>query len=108
MTNRYDYESDHGVQRLQMKASPTLSAYRDGLGSHLRQNHNPYAVNTSDIVTIERMPGEWVVVCPVNAHLADIRSLDPAAIGWHSPLIHTVKTNRLRLVRSARSPGNTF
>jgi hypothetical protein len=65
-------------------------------------------VSTSDIVTIERMPGEWVVVCPVNAHLADIRSLDPAAIGWHSPLIHTVKTNRLRLVRSARSPGNTF
>ena len=65
-------------------------------------------VNTSDIVTIERMPGEWVVVCPVNAHLADIRSLDPAAIRWHSPLIHTVKTNRLRLVRSAGSPGNTF
>jgi hypothetical protein len=65
-------------------------------------------VNTSDIVKIERMPGEWVVVCPVNAHLVDIRSLDPAAIRWHSPLIHTVKTTRLRLVRSAGSPGNTF
>ena len=63
-------------------------------------------VNTSDIVTIERMLGEWVVVCPVNAHLADIRSLNPAAIRWHSPLIHSVTTNRLRLVRSAGSPGN--
>jgi hypothetical protein len=64
-------------------------------------------VNTNDIVTIGRMPGEWVV-CPVNAHLADIRSLNPAAIRRHGPLIHTVKTNRLRLVRSAKSPGNSF
>jgi hypothetical protein len=65
-------------------------------------------VNTSDIVTIERMPGEWVVVCPVNAHLADIRSLNPAAIRRYGPLIHTVKTNRLRLVRSAKSPRSSF
>ncbi len=36
-------------------------------------------VNTSDTVTIERMPGEWVVVCPVNAHLTDIRILDPGS-----------------------------
>jgi hypothetical protein len=63
-------------------------------------------VNTSGIVTIERMPGEWVVVCPVNAHLADIHNLDPAAIKCHGLLIQSVTPNRLRLVRSAGSPGN--
>ena len=41
MTNRYDYESDHGVQRLADEGITDSSAYRDGLGPHLRQNPQP-------------------------------------------------------------------
>jgi hypothetical protein len=90
------------------KASLTLRVRDGSRAASPAESQARMQVNTSDTVTIERMPGEWVVVCPVNADLADIRSLDPAAIRWHSPLIHTVKTNRLRLIRSAGSPGDKF
>ena len=93
---------------LHMKAS--TDSVGDGMASGRTsvRSATRLQVNTSDIVTTERMPGEWVVVCPVNAHLADICSLDPAAIRWRSPLIHTLKISRLRLVRSAGSRGGNF